>query len=321
MNCRLKGFNYRSPFFYRVTIKRAKGAGKQLPLFSRLSADGIVETEITQAFQRCIESWHVTWRCIEMIRYFVIKPDHLHLIVKVRHSADRVSLAVVIRQLIKALEHIYRDHLSPDLLATLEATGADIFEFDWHDWIVKKKGQLATFLRYVHENPTRAWRRRQNRHYFTSVQEVAFLGRKWYAYGNVELLKRPVIVPFQCSRRWVEEGPEWRQALAQAVRLGPGCAGISTFMSLCEKVCGNHIFQSGGAIIQLCPEGFGSYWHPTRNKEKLCAAGRMLFLSLYPAATAKPDNATLYKRCHEMGDLIMAQGWGDGGHADIVEDS
>ncbi|MBO6067064.1 MAG: hypothetical protein J6P80_02785 [Kiritimatiellae bacterium] len=30
----------------------------------------------------------------------------------------------------------------------------------------------------------------------------------------------------------------------------------------------------------LAPEGFGERWRPTRNKEALCAKGRMLFLSL-----------------------------------------
>ena len=32
----------------------------------------------------------------------------------------------------------------------------------------------------------------------------------------------------------------------------------------------------------------------------------MLFLSLYEAQGAKLDNATLYRRCHEMGDLAAA---------------
>ena len=53
------------------------------------------------------------------------------------------------------------------------------------------------------------------------------------------------------------------------------------------------------------PEGFAPRWHPPRNKEALCAQGRMLFLSLWEPCAAKPDNATLYQRCHEMGDIIL----------------
>ena len=43
-------------------------------------------------------------------------------------------------------------------------------------------------------------------------------------------------------------------------------------------------------------------------KEALCAEGRMLFLSLYEPQAGKLDNATLYRRCHEMGDLIGRMG-------------
>ena len=59
------------------------------------------------------------------------------------------------------------------------------------------------------------------------------------------------------------------------------------------------------ALIVLSPEGFGARWHPPRNKEALCAKGRMLFLSLWEPQAAKPDNATLYARCHEMGDVLL----------------
>ena len=64
--------------------------------------------------------------------------------------------------------------------------------------------------------------------------------------------------------------------------------------------------RRGGGLIMLAPEGFGERWHPTRNKEALCAKGRMLFLSLYEPSAKKPDRATLYRRCHEMGDLAVA---------------
>ncbi len=46
--------------------------------------------------------------------------------------------------------------------------------------------------------------------------------------------------------------------------------------------------------------------HPPRAKEVLCANGRMLYLSLYAPEAARPDNATLHRRCHEMGDVVVA---------------
>ena len=56
----------------------------------------------------------------------------------------------------------------------------------------------------------------------------------------------------------------------------------------------------------LAPKGFPDHWHPARAKEKLCAEGRMLFLSLWPPGKTRLDNTTLHRRCHEMGDLLFS---------------
>lgn len=314
---RLPGFDYKKPFFYMVTLKGARGLNGNAA-FSRISANGEIEpTAVTKAFEAVIRRFHETWYCIEPIRYFVIMPDHLHLIIKMRSDVEkRVSLAVVVRQLIKELTRSVNGNTASESRDTpeidtprqvLQSTAPQpIFERDWHDWIVKKDGQLATFTRYISENPRRAWLRHKNARYFGCVRKLSFAGREWFAYGNTALLELPVIEPFRCSRKWAEGGGEWREAVAKAERIGPGGAGVGTFMSPCEKACGNAIFKAGGALVVLSPEGFGERWHPTRNKEALCAKGRMLFLSLWPAENGKPDNATLYRRCHEMGDIVVA---------------
>ena len=102
------------------------------------------------------------------------------------------------------------------------------------------------------------------------------------------------------------DSPEWNALLAASTRIGPGGAGVSTFMSPLEKACGNAIAKAGGKWIVLSPEGFSTRWHPPREKERFCAQGRMLFLSLYEASTRKPTRKMLYERCHEMIDLVMA---------------
>ena len=83
---------------------------------------------------------------------------------------------------------------------------------------------------------------------------------------------------------------------------------MGTFLSPCEKACGNAIYRTGGAFIVLSPEGFPERWHPTRAKETLCAAGSMLFLSLWPPQAARLDTTTLHRRCHEMGAAITSLG-------------
>lgn len=357
---RLPGFDYRRPFFYMVTLKKLPGIGE----FSRVIASDdppsdnryLEQTPIHTAFSRIIRSFAGKWRGIAPIECFAIMPDHIHLLLKIEDTPDRLALGKYVYQIEKALAGEYwelrahgsaraklsrvaepahgsaRANLSRvaepadgNALATLRAAQerllhgaspsaprpgppAPIFEREWHDWIVKKDGQLAAFTRYIRENGMRAWRRQRNRRFFTTVRDIDFAGRTWHAYGNAELLELPVLEPFRCSRSWAEGGPEWSEAIGRAERTGPGGAGVGTFMSACEKACGNAIFKAGGSLVVLTPEGFPPRWHPTRNKEALCAEGRMLFLSLYEPQAGKLDNATLYRRCHEMGDLIRGLG-------------
>ncbi len=306
MGKRLTGFDYSRPLFYMVTIKCHEGrqglSDIVAPGQCRLNA-------ITRAMVNCVRNFHLGCRAIAPIECFSVMPDHIHLLIRIVEQAgakklgDAASgvfiplrLEAIVGMLMQALEGRYA-----------EVTGRreEVFEAGWHDWIVVAEGQLAAFTRYIRENPKRAWLRRGNRRFFSQVRRVSFAGREWFAYGNAALLELPVIEPLRCSRKWVEGGSEWREAVGKASRIGPGGAGVGTFMSPCEKLCGNEIFKAGGALIVLSPEGFGPRWHPTRNKEALCAKGRMLFLSLWEPQAARPDNATLYRRCHEMGDAVV----------------
>ena len=313
MGKRLTGFDYSRPMFYMVTIKCRVG----VQALSEIVAPGKCRMNaITRAMVNCIRNFHLGCEAIAPIECFSIMPDHIHLLIRItdrnktlkdlgkKSAASPMRIApirilrleTIVDLLMQALEGRYR-----------EVTGLrkQVFEASWHDWIVVAEGQLAAFTRYIRENPRRAFLREENRRYFTRVQRVAFAGREWFAYGNAALLELPVIEPFRCSRTWVKDGVEWREAIGRAERLGPGGAGCGTFMSPCEKACGNAIYQAGGSLIVLSPEGFAQRWHPPRNREALCAKGRMLFLSLWEPSAARPDNATLYKRCHEMGDILL----------------
>ena len=306
---RLAGFDYSRPFFYMVTMKCLPN---RQPL-SGIIAPGRCEMNATTRVN-CIRTFHQGCAAIEPIECFTIMPDHIHLLVKIRDQVGArlvgdgggsprsfapsiLRLETIVELLMQALEGRYR-----------ETTGIrePVFAADWHDWIVDARGLLAAFTRYIRENPRRWWLRHENRQYFTQVGRLALGGHEWFAYGNPALLELPVVVPFQCSRQWAPDGPEWRAAFARAGRIGPGGAGIGTFMSPCEKECGNAIVGASGSLIVLSPEGFAPRWHPTSKQEALCAKGRMLFLSLYEPQAARLDNATLYRRCHEMGDLAVA---------------
>ena len=316
MGVRLSGFDYTRPYYYMVTLRRLDG----LAAFSAIDATGVVENAITRAFHAIIKNFHLQWYVVEPIWCYVIMPDHIHLLIKLAAGEKRLALGTIVHQLMRALARGYAaqtEQGGANQAAQAEQDGAKdacgasgrsvapIFSRDWHDWIVKRDGQLDAFITYIRENPVRSWLRKSHREYFQRVNEIDFLGRKWYGYGNAALLGLPVLEPFRCSRKWVEGGPEWCEAVARASRLGPGGAGVSTFMSPCEKACGHALGLAGGRWIVLSPEGFGERWHPGRQYERYCAEGRMLFISLWPEMTREPTKAELYQRCHEMGDIVM----------------
>jgi len=107
---RLASFDYKSPYYYMVTLKRLKG----LAAFSEIGPDGHVENEITRAFKTIIKGFHAKWRCCEEISPFVIMPDHLHLLIKIRDIPDRVALGVLVNQLAKALRNAYWQIVAAD---------------------------------------------------------------------------------------------------------------------------------------------------------------------------------------------------------------
>ena len=337
---RLKGFDYSRPFFYMVTLKRLPG----LAPFSQI-AEGekperfLIENETTRAFTQVVRSFHTTCRGIAPIECFTIMPDHIHLLLKLEEGPDTKPLGTYVHWLMRALARAYwaanaaqgagrqgAPHntptsgrglapLAPPKSVVLPALSgnvaedvgacAHIFRRDWHDWIVKRDGQLAAFTRYIRENPERAWLRKRNAQYFGMVRKVSFLGREWFAYGNTALLELPALFAVKGHRATKPDSPDWNALIEGCTRIGPGGAGVGTFMSPLEKECGNAIASAGGKWIVLCPEGFGERWHPPREKERFCADGRMLFLSLYPVLERMPTKAELYARCHEMGDLAV----------------
>ena len=326
MGFRLQGFDYTLPYFYMVTMRKCDGVPALCQIADCPESHWTIPSEYTRCFTQEICRFHEKWECVEPITCFAIMPDPLHVLLKIRNVPKRLSLPRLVWLLKRRLEAAVFPPGGAGARGTLmgaadgSSAGHRLFEADWHDWIVKRDGQLAAFTHYIRENAERSWRRHANRENFRRVRGVRFLGREWYGYGNLALLKLPVVEPFRCSRSWAENGPEWNAAVARASRIGPGGAGIGTFMSPCEKACGRAIGKAGGRWIVLSPEGFGERWHPGRAHEPFCADGRMLYLSLYPAMAREPTKAELYRRCHEMGALLAPGAPGGAGASSTLTD-
>ena len=165
MGIRLATFDYKSPYFYMVTLKAEKGAlpfarirRESLPEGARSAPARFIEANaVTHAFCSVITGFHKVWRCLEPIECFSVMPDHIHLLIKLRKVADVVSLPKIVWQLRRHLERAYCAAVGAAASGTLNggdpatsgaesrAGGLHVFEREWHDWIVKKNGQLAAF--------------------------------------------------------------------------------------------------------------------------------------------------------------------------------
>lgn len=174
-----------------VTLKRLPNRAA----FSAISPDGeVVANAITCAFRGVFAAFVEKWRCVESLTPYAIMPDHIHLLVKLKSVEKPKSLSVIVYQLRVALTRAYwasvapprnaarQQGLSPQpidqfcSLAQPRGCAANmvraparliapaplppVFEREWHDWIVMRKGQLTAFNRYIVENPKRVALRR-----------------------------------------------------------------------------------------------------------------------------------------------------------------
>ena len=108
---RLKGFDYKKPYFYMVTLKRLAG----LLAFSQIAeeveppkdAKGrpcyLIANEITRAFASVIIGFAAKWRSLAPIDCFVIMPDHIHLLIRILDTGDQLPLGSYVHQLMRAL--------------------------------------------------------------------------------------------------------------------------------------------------------------------------------------------------------------------------
>ena len=145
-----------------------------------------------------------------------------------------------------------------------------------------------------------------------NVSALLFNSMEYVNWAGFYLVKDDTLVlgPFQgnvapeAQRQYLIRGEN--ALCAAAARIGPGGAGLSTFLSPLEKAAGNAIIKAGGSLIILSMEGFAPRWHPSEKQERFCADGRMLYLSPYEPQAAKLTRQEMYSRAHALVDWALA---------------
>ncbi len=338
---RLFNFDYRSPFYYLVTIKRLPGR----PPLAILKADAPSGVDpdypLTRVLQETLRRFRTRSPGIESISPYAIMPDHIHLLVKLGNDPKRLSLpqymSILIRALTKAcwtqqqLQTTVQPKLPqpaglatgaqpkpPTLQTAGLATGASarplpaprVFEPEWHDLIVKKANQLAHFREYIKNNPKMALLRRQHRNRFHCYRDY----HHWRLedlpcdlVGNPELLDEPAFLAVRISRSVQPGSDEWQKLERFYGAWRPSGTAVGTWWSKGEQMAYRRILENGGNVIVLSPDGFGERWHPTgEDAQRFCAEGRLLYVSPYPYHTAKLPVGETRRRCLALNELAHA---------------
>jgi hypothetical protein len=294
--CRLSNYDYSIVRPYMVTLKMHPKAAP-LSVLDPASRLGLRHTPLTKPFVSIITTRLARYfkQTISVTR-FVLMPNHIHLIIYLNPTdqTPKPNLIVVVEKLICFLTQAYHRIMGETDFAPIDPS--------WDDSISFTPQAYQRMRAYIDENPRRALLRRASQ--FCKCRTYrAKDGQRWWYYGDLNLVKRPTILPVECSRKIRPLSPLWEQWRTCAQKIRAGCAGVGTFMSPCEKQVMETILEAGGALIILLPQGISPYWHPGAEMESLCAQGRVLYLTPFAFEAAQPSTATLYQRCHQGGGL------------------
>ena len=175
-----------------------------------------------------------------------------------------------------------------------------IWEPNYNDRILLRKGQLQRWMAYLDDNPHRLLLKRQHPEYFTQLSPIPVLDTSMPAMGNRFLLERPVKLQVQCSRHlYQNEIEERKQYFLKAG--AEGAVIVSPCISPGEQQIATACMQAGIPLIVLLLKGFPPYFKPQPRYLEACAEGRLLMLAPYPYQNEKLTN--MRARCLHLNEI------------------
>lgn len=274
---RMRNHDYQSRCIYMVTINKADG----IPPFSELQGKvkdvgnppRVKFTRVGEAINFEIKRIKDSYPQIYIPRY-VIMPDHLHLLIFVKEPIP-IHLGAVI----SAFKVNCAKRLGDEPRRAL-------FDANFHDRILRGKGQLKAMNDYISDNPRRLLIKREFPQLFRRVLylkilniEDSFSGGMTYAiYGNPLLLEEPVRTAVKVSRKYSLQELESREREWNDTIDDRGVL-ISPFINPKEKVFRDRAIDMGAGIILIMENGFGERFAPQGKWFDLCASYRLLMVA------------------------------------------
>ncbi|MBR2254139.1 MAG: hypothetical protein IJ895_07005 [Prevotella sp.] len=153
-----------------------------------------------------------------------------------------------------------------------------LFARGYNDKLLLREGQLQRWIDYLDDNPRRLLMKREHPDFFRVQRNLMVAGQQVSAIGNSHLLRRPVRLQVQLSRRFTESEIAKRKDwwLAQARQ---GAVLVSPCISPGEKQVMHAAFDEGLPLIVVVENGFSDYTKPGGRMMQACASGQVLLIS------------------------------------------
>ena len=155
-----------------------------------------------------------------------------------------------------------------------------LFEEDFDETRLRRKGQLRAMIDYVHNNPTHRWLRAHKPHWLLPIRGIEIAGRCYDAIGNILLLGLPRF-QVHCRYRWErDQDHEARRAHQNesVLKARQGYALVSPFISPHEAAVREFCLREGHSIIQISDNGFSDFSQCPGGLYDYCDRGQVLLL-------------------------------------------
>lgn len=297
---RAKHHNYRMPGIYLITIVTKN----RFPLLGRLVTDTIPYIEFTPLGKTIayneIPRIQYIYPMVEVYRYCIM-PDHIHLIIRVNAELPKKShLGKIIGGFKQGCNHVFWNNVQND--------GQSIFEPRYNDRILYKYEMLGTWKKYLRDNPRRLAVKRAHPELFRAVYNMEIAGYRCQIYGNRYLLENPDKVAVIVHND--DDDEVYKKKIREWLSCGErGGVIIGTAISVRERWVMNEAFIRGYSVIQLCQQGFDSFYKPKGVKFDACAQGQLLLVSPWDYNPNQPKLTRIQcQYLNRMGEAIVAAG-------------
>lgn len=155
--------------------------------------------------------------------------------------------------------------------------GHALFEADFDETRLRRKGQLNAMIRYVHNNPEHRWLKQHKPQWLKPMRGIMIAGRNYDAIGNINLLGLARWQVFVRSR-WTDcERRKYKNDCV--IKARQGYALVSPFISPHEAEVRDFCLKEGHSVIVLTDNGFSEFTQCPGGLYDYCVRGQVLILA------------------------------------------